>query len=81
MPYVGIYKFMQPAIIARDPDLIKDIIIKDQAHFQANDFIVEEKHDKLWSKNPFFCSGEKWKRMRSMLVPLYTASKVNVHKI
>lgn len=76
VPYVGYYKFLTPALVVRDPDLIKDIIIKDHSSFQKNDFHIDEKNDPLLSTNPFFSQGDPWKRGRVTLIPLFTASKV-----
>lgn len=76
VPYVGFYKFSTPAILLRDPDLIKDILIKDHFSFHGNDFMVNERDDPLLSKNPFFTRDEQWKRGRVLLLPLFTISKV-----
>lgn len=61
----------------RDPDLIKDIMIKDCSSFHANDFHLVPKYDPLMATNPFLSVGETWKRGRNILVPMFSAVKVN----
>ena len=76
VPYMGIYRCFQPTVVLRDPDLIKDVLIKDFNSFHQNDMFVDEKADPLLANNPFVVTGERWKRSRNMLAPLFTASKV-----
>lgn len=78
VPYIGYYKFLQPAIVLRDPDLIKDVLIKDCSSFHANDIHLDKKHDPLLATNPFLTTDEDWKRGRSILVPIFSANKVIV---
>lgn len=73
---MGIYRGVEPAIILRDPDLIKDVLIKDFPSFNANDLDISEKTDPLLANFAIAVTGDKWKRSRSMLTPLFTASKV-----
>lgn len=76
LPYVGFYKMLEPAVLLRDPELIKDVMIKDWNSFHANDFPINPKHDPLSAINPFFNVGEAWKRGRSLLVPIFSAIRV-----
>jgi len=81
MPYIGYFKAFTPAIMVRDPDLIKDILIKDFPSFSENDFGFDEKEDPLLSSNPFILKDEKWRSARSILAPLFTANKVKIFLI
>lgn len=74
-PYVGYYKLSKPAVVLRDPDLIKDVLVKDFNSFAANDFHVDE-YDPLFGLSPFFCMDETWKRGRNMLAPVFSQAKV-----
>lgn len=40
LPYVGIYELRTPALLLRDPKLIKLILIKDFSYFQGTIFGV-----------------------------------------
>lgn len=76
VPYFGFYKILDPVIVLRDSDLIKDILIKDFPNFQANEAMIEAKDDPLLACNPSFRDGEQWKQARAFLTPLHTSSKV-----
>lgn len=80
-PYIGFYKFATPAIVFRDADLIKNVLVRDHHHFAGNDFPVSEKYDPLFYNNPFFLTGERWRLGRNVLVPTMTAGKVRSHLI
>lgn len=67
------YKITTPAIMVRDLDLIKDILIKDYTSFEVND--VDGTHDELFKKNPFFLRGSEWKAARATLSPLFTLNR------
>lgn len=70
------FKFSEPVLLVRDPDLVKDILIKDFSHFQANDVEVSDK-DVAINKHPFVLSGEAWKVARTQLLQCFTSAKVN----
>ncbi|XP_017786537.1 PREDICTED: cytochrome P450 6j1-like [Nicrophorus vespilloides] len=74
--YVGLFQFINPALLIRDPEIIKDIMIKDFNHFGKNDFEVDADHDPILGRNPFVLSGEKWKAFRNMWTPNFTSGKL-----
>ncbi|KAF5289835.1 hypothetical protein FQR65_LT11721 [Abscondita terminalis] len=76
LPYVGFYKMRQPALLIRDPELIKDVIIKDFNNFHETDFDVDRETDYLLAKNPFFSRGNDWKTSRGQLMPSLTYNKM-----
>lgn len=67
---------MKPAIIPRDPDLIKDILMKDFNQFHENDANLSRKHDPLIARNPFFSVGDEWREGRKQILPAFSSSKV-----
>lgn len=75
-PYIGYYKMFQPAILLRDPDLIKDILINDFNHFRNNEFQVSKKHDPLTAASPFFSKDEEWQLSRKAISPLFSSSRM-----
>ncbi|XP_055306859.1 probable cytochrome P450 6a13, partial [Sitodiplosis mosellana] len=75
-PYIGYYKLLKPAIVARDPDLVKDIMITKFNSFRSNDFNVSKKHDELTALNPFFTRDEEWKEGRKLITPVFSSSKL-----
>jgi len=76
LSYVGFYKMRQPAIILRDPDLIKEVLVKSFHSFHDNDFEVDEKADPLFSKNPFVLKGHAWKVTRNQVTPSFTGKRI-----
>nr|XP_015838024.1 PREDICTED: cytochrome P450 9e2-like [Tribolium castaneum] len=74
--YCGAYDFMSPALVLKDPELIKDILVKDFDHFVDHKRVIPEGSDPIWDKNLFFLTGQKWRDMRSTLSPVFTGSKM-----
>nr|XP_012230989.1 PREDICTED: cytochrome P450 9e2-like [Linepithema humile] len=74
--YVGISDFATPGILLRDPELIKDVMVKDFEHFPDHRSFVTEEVDPLFGKNVFSLRGDRWKEMRNTLSPSFTASKM-----
>ncbi|KAF5288534.1 hypothetical protein FQA39_LY15402 [Lamprigera yunnana] len=77
--YVGFYQFTTPTLIIRDPELIKDITIKDFDSFPNHRQFIPASVDPLWGKNLFQMSTEEgWHGMRSTLSPSFTGSKMKI---
>ncbi|RZC37545.1 p450 domain containing protein, partial [Asbolus verrucosus] len=74
--YCGVYQFHLPTLILRDPDLIKQITVKDFDHFVDHRSFVPEDSDPLFAKNLFSLTGQKWRDMRSTLSAAFTSSKM-----
>lgn len=74
--YSGYYKILSPCINLRDPDLIKDVLMKDHFSWHRNEQYYSKRFDPLMAHNPFVATGNDWKRGRNMLTPLTTSFKV-----
>ncbi|XP_018570837.1 cytochrome P450 9e2-like [Anoplophora glabripennis] len=74
--YSGMYQFLVPALVVKDPDLIKQITVKDFDHFTDHKSIFPETAEPLWGKNLIFLKGQKWRDMRTILSPSFTTSKI-----
>ncbi|XP_063915545.1 cytochrome P450 9e2-like [Zophobas morio] len=74
--YAGSYQFFQPILLIKDPDLIKQITVKDFDHFLDHRNVFPEDSEPIFSKNLFALSGKKWRDMRSTLSPAFTSSKM-----
>lgn len=78
-PLTGMYDVGgYPQYILRDPQLIKQVTIKDFEHFLNHRVDVSEQTDPLMAKNLFFIKNQEWKDMRSTLSPLFTGSKMRL---
>ncbi|XP_015114681.2 cytochrome P450 6k1 [Diachasma alloeum] len=71
-PYIGFYVFDQPFFLARDPELIKNILVRDFDYFQDR-FAQASPEDRLGNANLFFVKNPAWKYVRSKITPIYTS--------
>ncbi|XP_053684902.1 probable cytochrome P450 308a1 [Sabethes cyaneus] len=75
--WIGIYElFNKPAIVVRDLELVKEVLVGNFQSYNKNLFEIDERIDPLLAANPFTQSGEQWKKTRSQVVPIFSASKI-----
>lgn len=74
-PFIGIYGVLRPILFVRDPKLIRNILIKDFAHFSDRAGYCNEKRDPL-SGNLFQLPGERWRNLRRFLTPAFSSGKL-----
>ena len=71
----GTYFFMSKWLIVNEPQLIRDIVVKD-FHIFPNRYDMNLGDSKL-SKALFFMKGDdEWKRIRSIVSPTFTTGKL-----
>jgi len=70
----GMYFFRLPFLMVGDPDMIKEILIKEFPKFHDRRSMVEFRrpYNKMLSIVP----GQKWKDLRTTLSPTFSASKI-----
>lgn len=61
--------------LIRDPELVKDITTKHFDHFVNRIIEYDEQTDPLYAHALSYLKSDAWRRMRSLLTPLYTSSK------
>ncbi|XP_071558454.1 cytochrome P450 9e2-like [Temnothorax nylanderi] len=76
--YFGIYDFMTPIYVIRDPDLIATIAIKQFDNFCDHNNFVNETLDPIAARNLFGLKGDHWREMRKLLSPSFTSSKMKM---
>lgn len=75
-PVFGVNVFMQPALMLRDPELIKRVLVKDFAHF-SNRYTSSDPHsDALGAYNLFVVNQPEWSRIRARITPFFTSGKL-----
>ncbi|KFB52629.1 AGAP010966-PA-like protein [Anopheles sinensis] len=74
--FVGYFKQFTPAIMVRDPELVKNILTRDFECFASNDFVLDTAQDPLLAHDAFFATGSQWKRARTLLTPSFTGAKI-----
>lgn len=70
------FDFRRPQLVIRDPEVIKQIGIRDFDYFEDHPSFIDEKTDSLFRNNLVFMKGEKWRQMRATLSPAFTGSKM-----
>ncbi|XP_003486048.3 cytochrome P450 9e2-like [Bombus impatiens] len=74
--YVGMMDFSTPVVVIRDPEMIREIAVKNFEHFPDHQSFINEKIDPIFGKNVFSLKGDRWREMRNTLSPSFTASKM-----
>lgn len=74
-PFVGIYLLFRPALLIRDPELVKRILMTDFDYFHDRGLHYDEENDPIGA---FLLAmpGQKWKDMRAKLTPIFTSGKL-----
>ncbi|XP_065080342.1 probable cytochrome P450 9f2 isoform X3 [Ochlerotatus camptorhynchus] len=79
---IGLFDFVKPTMMIRDPDAIKQIGVKDFDHFidHAPLFTQADRDDvgteSLFGNSLVALRGQKWRDMRATLSPAFTGSKM-----
>ncbi|KAK7789229.1 hypothetical protein R5R35_007054 [Gryllus longicercus] len=76
-PFGGVFQFLGPTLVVRDPELIKQIMVRDFSHFEERGRIVNEKTNPL-SAHLFSLDGPRWRRLRVKLTPTFTSGKMKM---
>ncbi|XP_076635164.1 cytochrome P450 6A1-like [Colletes latitarsis] len=74
-PMIGIYEGRNPTLIVNDPNLIKDVLIKDFSKF-GNRVFVKNKVMEPLNHNLFTMDVDKWQPLRTRLSPVFTSGKL-----
>ena len=75
--YGGIYMLTKPGFIFRDPDIIKNVLVKDFTSFHDRGFYMDEELEPL-SGHLFVLPGKKWRKLRGKLSPTFTSGKMKM---
>lgn len=77
--FIGLFGlFGRPTYLIRDPELIKQISIKDFEYFTNHLMDVHEDSDVLMCRTLFNMRDQRWKDMRATLSPTFTGSKMKL---
>ena len=73
----GLYSFDRPMLLLRDPELIKDVMVKDFGRFYGRGIQSNEEVEPLQG-HLFSLSGAKWRNLRVKLTPTFTSGKMKM---
>lgn len=70
----GMYFFRQPFLMMADPEMIRDVLVKEfpKFHDRKNSLKFRKPYDKMMA----IVGGKKWKDIRSTLSPTFSAAKM-----
>lgn len=74
-PFFGIFLFHKPGLVITDPELIKQLTVKDFWSF-SNRYTSSDVHDPLGYYNLFSVKGALWKILRGKLSPFFSSGKL-----
>ncbi|KAH8348599.1 hypothetical protein KR084_009055, partial [Drosophila pseudotakahashii] len=74
-PFAGMFVFFKRTALITDPDLIKQILIKDFHHFQDRGVFNNVRDDPL-TGHLLTLQGEEWRSMRQKLTPVFSSGKI-----
>ncbi|EDV95133.1 probable cytochrome P450 6v1 [Drosophila grimshawi] len=75
-PVVGIYLFHQPALLIRDLQLVRTVLVEDFVSFSNRFAQCDLRRDKMGSLNLFFARQPEWRDIRTRLSPVFTGAKI-----
>nr|QZM07474.1 cytochrome P450 monooxygenase CYP345BA1 [Lasioderma serricorne] len=74
-PFLGFHTD-RPALLIRDPELSKTILVKDFQIFDNHSVLSGEKLDPILPHMLFFSRNPEWKQSRSKLTPVFSTGKL-----
>lgn len=74
---IGIHVFDKPYLILRDPELIRDVFIKDFSNF-SNKILTGNSTDVFGGSNLFLATNPPWKHIRQKMTPVLSTGKLKI---
>lgn len=73
---VGFFEGNTPAVLVRDCDIIKHVLLTDFRHIRHRGLLPQSEEQEILMKNLFTLDGDIWKLMRQKLTPTFSTSKL-----
>ncbi|XP_049766409.1 cytochrome P450 6a2-like [Schistocerca cancellata] len=74
-PVVGFFFQARPALLVRDPEMVKLVLIKDFAHFPSR-YQVSDARTTPMALNLFHVGSRTWRPLRTKLSPTFTSGRI-----
>lgn len=75
LPYIGFYIFDKPALVLRDPEIFKTILVKDFNCFWDR-YASSSESDVIGYNNLFLIKNPEWRKLRAKVTSMFTAAKM-----
>lgn len=75
---IGYFDFMTPMYVVRDPNIFRQLAIKEFDSFEDHKFLLNTDVEPLFGNSVFLMCGQKWREMRATLSPAFTGSKMRL---
>lgn len=75
-PIFGINLFAKPALVLRDPEIIKRVMVKDFNLFSNRHSNSDAKSDVIGCTNLFLLRNPLWRFLRNKLTPIFTSGRI-----
>ena len=75
---VGFYKFTNPVLLVREPQLVKTVMQTNFSSFHDNSVAIIPEVDPLFATNPFFCNGDAWVSGRKRLTWAFSSMRLKI---
>jgi cytochrome P450 len=77
-PFVGIFQIRAPRLMVLEPELVKDVLIRNFKSFHDSEFgdMMDKDTDPLFARNPFLLKGDEWKEKRAEITPAFTPNRL-----
>jgi cytochrome P450 family 6 len=75
--YGGTYALTKPGFMFRDPDIIKNVLVKDFSSFHDRGLFSDEEREPL-TGHLFLLPGKRWSNLRVKLSPTFTSGKMKM---
>ncbi|XP_043685286.1 probable cytochrome P450 6d5 [Vespula pensylvanica] len=75
---IGFYDGTSPALLIRDPELVKTVLQTNFSNFSENSVKVDKNLDPLLAKHPFVMKGEEWLVGRKRLTYAFSSMRLKI---
>lgn len=72
----GLFDILTPFVVVRDPQLLKQLTVKEFDHFEDHRPFIDISNDELFGTSLIMMKGQRWRDMRATLSPAFTGSKM-----
>ncbi|KAJ0177459.1 hypothetical protein K1T71_007468 [Dendrolimus kikuchii] len=73
--YFGLYQYLVPTLVPKDPELIRQIMVRDFNCFIDRGVHIGTDCDPFFGRNIIMLTGSRWRTMRSAITPSFSSAR------